>query len=109
MTTNPARILKGALWIQAVSRLISLCSVPAFGLYHTLTQSPNPPILQQAVLLVLTSILADSDAWVGAIVASVGFFLVVIGIVAAHKRRIGYLYCVSPYNWKAYTEADAGR
>ncbi|KAI7828108.1 hypothetical protein BC939DRAFT_527027 [Gamsiella multidivaricata] len=63
MSISLARILMGALWIQA------------------------------AMLLVLTSILADSNAWVGAIVSSVGFFFVVLGIAAAHRRRIGYLYC----------------
>ncbi|KAF9346515.1 hypothetical protein BGX26_001963 [Mortierella sp. AD094] len=63
MSSGPIRILKGALWIQA------------------------------AILLVLTSILADSNAWIGAIVSGVGFLFVVIGIVAAHKQRIGYLYC----------------
>ena len=46
----------------------------------------------------LTSILADSDAWVGAIVTGLGLLLVVIGIAAAHKRRTGYLYCVSIEN-----------
>ncbi|KAK3842460.1 MAG: hypothetical protein J3R72DRAFT_523617, partial [Linnemannia gamsii] len=55
-------VLKGSLWIQAV------------------------------FLLVLTSILADTNAWIGAILTGVGLFFVVIGIIAAHKRRIGYLY-----------------
>ncbi|KAG0201574.1 hypothetical protein BGX33_010239 [Mortierella sp. NVP41] len=31
-------------------------------------------------------------AWIGAILTGVGLFLVVIGIITAHKRRIGYLY-----------------
>ncbi|KAF9899583.1 hypothetical protein EC991_008603 [Linnemannia zychae] len=55
-------VLKGSLWIQAV------------------------------FLLVLTSILADTNAWIGAILTGTGLFFVVIGIIAAHKRRIGYLY-----------------
>ncbi|KAF8929072.1 hypothetical protein BGZ47_001288, partial [Haplosporangium gracile] len=62
MAVSRTWVLKGSLWIQAVS------------------------------LLVLTSILADTNAWIGAILTGVGLFLVVIGIIAAHKRRIGYLY-----------------
>ncbi|KAF9356977.1 hypothetical protein BGX34_009648 [Mortierella sp. NVP85] len=41
----------------------------------------------------LTRTLKDSDAWIGAIITGVGFFLIVVGIAAAHKQRIGYLYC----------------
>ncbi|KAF9118763.1 hypothetical protein BGW39_000882 [Mortierella sp. 14UC] len=55
-------VLKGSLWIQAV------------------------------FLLVLTSILADTNAWIGAIFTGTGLFFVVIGIIAAQKRRISYLY-----------------
>ncbi|OAQ28889.1 hypothetical protein K457DRAFT_19815 [Linnemannia elongata AG-77] len=62
MAVSRTWILKGSLWIQAV------------------------------FLLVLTSILADTNAWIGAILTGVGLVFVVIGIIAAHKRRIGYLY-----------------
>ncbi|KAG0280660.1 hypothetical protein BGZ96_001472 [Linnemannia gamsii] len=62
MAVSRTWVLKGSLWIQAV------------------------------FLLVLTSILADMNAWIGAILTGVGLFFVVIGIIAAHKRRIGYLY-----------------
>ncbi|KAF9121428.1 hypothetical protein BGX30_002582, partial [Mortierella sp. GBA39] len=62
MAMSRTWVLKGSLWIQAL------------------------------FLLVLTSILADTNAWIGAILTGVGLVFVVIGIIAAHKRRIGYLY-----------------
>ncbi|KAG0020745.1 hypothetical protein BGZ82_011515 [Podila clonocystis] len=49
--------------------------------------------LQAAVLLVLTSLLADAGAWIGAILTAVGGCFSLIGIGAAHKRSMGYLYC----------------
>ena len=64
MCLTPKRVLKLSLWLQA------------------------------AALLVLTSLLADASAWIGAIVAAVGFSFVVVGIGAAHKQSLGYLYCV---------------
>ncbi|GJJ77682.1 hypothetical protein EMPS_10041 [Entomortierella parvispora] len=62
MTMQTSVILKVALWFQA------------------------------ALLLVLTSTLADTDAWIGAIVTGVGLAFVVVGIIAAHKQHIGSLY-----------------
>ncbi|KAG0014319.1 hypothetical protein BGZ81_000529 [Podila clonocystis] len=49
--------------------------------------------LQAAVLLVLTLLLADAGAWIGAILTAVGGCFSLIGIGAAHKRSMGYLYC----------------
>lgn len=49
--------------------------------------------LQAVVLLVLTSLLADAGAWIGAILTAVGCCFSLIGIGAAHKRSMGYLYC----------------
>ncbi|KAG0324473.1 hypothetical protein BGZ99_001767 [Dissophora globulifera] len=63
MGANPSSILKVSLWLQAGS------------------------------LLVLTSLLADSDAWIGATLTAIGLCFVTIGIGAAHKKSLGYLYC----------------
>ncbi|GJJ69006.1 hypothetical protein EMPS_01352 [Entomortierella parvispora] len=49
--------------------------------------------LQAAALLVSTSLLADAGAWIGAIVTAIGFSFVIVGIGAAHKKSLGYLYC----------------
>ncbi|KAF9581341.1 hypothetical protein BGW38_001683 [Lunasporangiospora selenospora] len=62
MHISPHGVLKASLWLQAAS------------------------------LLVLTSLLADGNAWVGAIVTATGFCFVIIGIGAAHKQSLGYLY-----------------
>ncbi|KAG0264698.1 hypothetical protein BG011_006275 [Mortierella polycephala] len=62
MGLSPYSILKVLLWLQAIS------------------------------LLVLISLLADSSAWIGTILTATGFCFVVIGIGAAHKQSLGYLY-----------------
>ncbi|KAK3807022.1 MAG: hypothetical protein J3Q66DRAFT_91246 [Benniella sp.] len=49
--------------------------------------------LQAASLLVLTSLLAISSAWIGATLTVIGFCFVIIGMGAAHKKNLGYLYC----------------
>ncbi|KAF9359095.1 hypothetical protein BGX26_000195 [Mortierella sp. AD094] len=49
--------------------------------------------LQAGSLLVLTSLLADSYAWVGATLTGIGLCFVTVGIGAAHKESLGYLYC----------------
>ncbi|KAF9957665.1 hypothetical protein BGZ72_001579 [Mortierella alpina] len=48
---------------------------------------------QAAILLVLTSVLADSNAWIATIITGTGLLFVLVGIFAAHTERIGYLYC----------------
>ncbi|KAF8940391.1 hypothetical protein EDD21DRAFT_441949 [Dissophora ornata] len=49
--------------------------------------------LQAGSLLVLTSLLADSNAWIGVALAAIGLCFVAIGVGAAHKKSLGYLYC----------------
>ncbi|KAG0366045.1 hypothetical protein BC939DRAFT_65533 [Gamsiella multidivaricata] len=49
--------------------------------------------LQAGSLLVLTSLLANVGAWIGAALTAIGICFVVIGLGAAHKRSLGYLYC----------------
>ncbi|KAF9354730.1 hypothetical protein BGX34_010843, partial [Mortierella sp. NVP85] len=44
-------------------------------------------------LLVLTSLLAISSAWIGATLTVIGFCFVIIGMGAAHKKSLGSLYC----------------
>jgi len=44
---------------------------------------------------VLTSLLAYSSAWIGATLPVIGFCFVIIGMSAAHKKSLGYLYFVS--------------
>ncbi|KAF9544172.1 hypothetical protein EC957_012313 [Mortierella hygrophila] len=48
--------------------------------------------LQATALVVLTSLLADSSAWIGAILAAFGLCFVCVGIGAAHMMSLGYLY-----------------
>ncbi|KAF9907689.1 hypothetical protein EC991_010721 [Linnemannia zychae] len=48
--------------------------------------------LQATALVVLTSLLTDSSAWVGAILTAFGLCFVCIGIGAAHMMSFGYLY-----------------
>ncbi|KAF9183964.1 hypothetical protein BGZ51_003664 [Haplosporangium sp. Z 767] len=62
MGLSPYSTLKVSLWLQAIS------------------------------LLVLISLLTDSSAWIGTILTATGFCFVVIGIGAAHKQSLGYLY-----------------
>ncbi|KAF8946018.1 hypothetical protein BGZ47_001512 [Haplosporangium gracile] len=48
--------------------------------------------LQATALVVLTSLLADSSAWIGAILTAFGLCFVCVGIGAAHMMSPGYLY-----------------
>ncbi|KAF9279968.1 hypothetical protein BGZ68_007578, partial [Mortierella alpina] len=48
--------------------------------------------IQAASLLVLTSLLADSGAWIGTILTATGLCFVITGIGAAFKKSLGYLY-----------------
>ncbi|KAF9114882.1 hypothetical protein BGX27_009527 [Mortierella sp. AM989] len=50
--------------------------------------------LQAGSLLVLTSLLANSYAWIGATLTGIGLCFVTVGIGAAHKGSLGYLYCL---------------
>ncbi|KAI1295153.1 hypothetical protein EDD11_007959, partial [Mortierella claussenii] len=49
--------------------------------------------LQVGTLIVLTSLLADANAWIGAALTAFGLCFVTIGLGAAHKKSLGYLYC----------------
>ncbi|CAO3571892.1 unnamed protein product [Mortierella alpina] len=62
MGWGPYDVLKATLWIQAAS------------------------------LIVLTSLLADSGAWIGTIITATGLCFVITGIGAAFKKSLGYLY-----------------
>ncbi|KAG0058011.1 hypothetical protein BGZ89_001670 [Linnemannia elongata] len=62
MGFRPNKFLHGSLWIQATA------------------------------LVILTSLLADSSAWIGAILAAFGLCFVCVGIGAAHMMSLGYLY-----------------
>ncbi|KAG9321504.1 hypothetical protein KVV02_001937 [Mortierella alpina] len=48
--------------------------------------------IQAALLIVLTSLLADSGAWIGTIITATGLCFVITGIGAAFKKSLGYLY-----------------
>src|SRR5690606_22066687 len=109
MGFSPYSALKVSLWLQAVRQKIEsdyrqtaeACNKDHSFPHHfsrlTMISFPSLLLFQQTQisLLVLISLLADSSAWIGTILTATGFCFVVIGIGAAHKRSLGYLYSVS--------------